>query len=237
MDSHALPKSGDIERSGTFTNDVTKREYLRKAGIPVSLILPAMQSSFLPSHNTILFTVPDELGIKRNLASGVGLVHEGVNAVPKVEAMRESCRALISCTNPFSTVPSSSTKDGDSGPARCKHCRKTTLSFTPNEAQRENRVQHVHRNNFAEPQTPHTPPTPDIWVMALGTIDINRRPRKEDIPKGGYAFQTPACSHVPKHGFLINGVYCSLSMINILLSPVPIWHKVDFNWTSYWENV
>ncbi|KAL0062777.1 hypothetical protein AAF712_010350 [Marasmius tenuissimus] len=50
---------------------------------------------------------------------------------------------------------------------------------------------HVERNKFAEIRGPCSPDIPDIWVEALASIDKTRRPTKQEVVNGGYAFPDP----------------------------------------------
>ena len=50
---------------------------------------------------------------------------------------------------------------------------------------------HAERDKFSEIRGPYSPEIPQVWVESLASIDRGRRPTKQEVVNGGYAFPDP----------------------------------------------
>ncbi|EEB93094.1 hypothetical protein MPER_08299, partial [Moniliophthora perniciosa FA553] len=178
---------------GAFLYDSIHCELFASAGLPFWLVRPQVHH---PSTRIDKQVVPlTAKGLHVNLDkfsvhppkvifSGAGSDKE------KAIAMENYGRSIVAFVDPFAiTDPQSPSSSSNISGAASRSQSRKPKKHSPYE--RPQQAAKPERDKFSEVGGQYSPAVPEVWVQALRSIDQSKRPPKEAVPNGGYAFPDP----------------------------------------------
>ncbi|KAJ8094114.1 hypothetical protein PM082_023322 [Marasmius tenuissimus] len=195
---------------GAFVYSVADCEFLFQANLPFWYVrsskhqntkrLDAMVDPITPE--SLRMTMDDLVSPTRQV------IYEGPSAdIRKAASIEKFGLTILDVGgNPFAvadpasvpaSVPASASEPSTSQPtASSSRPSRTKKKHPPRDPYQKSkrppaRQPQVERDKFSEIRGPFSPDIPDVWVEALQAVDRSRRPKKSDVPNGGYCFPDP----------------------------------------------
>ncbi|KAK1224749.1 hypothetical protein PQX77_012333 [Marasmius sp. AFHP31] len=214
MDGQSSPsedtKVNSAVAMGAFLTSIHDCEFFFKAGLPFWFVRPAHLHPMTRVDEQVTPIAPESAGIcldeimshKKEI-----LYHGPLRDIKRAVAVEKFGLAIVDySTDPFS-VPVDGPSDSSS---MTPSSSPTVLAPSPIKSPKAKVKQKRHepynkakgkakapptpqpeRDKFSEIRGPYSPEIPDVWVEALALIDKSRRPTKEQVVNGGYAFPDP----------------------------------------------